>query len=142
MAKPKKDHWTNNNLQNITQKTKDWATRTPLQSGGEHRCTGRASSPCLTSGTRLVTLVTNLKISHEWGKDREVFTTIGRYPCKLIAVKINVSNKPEPRYDLENRTIYCNTLLLVCPSFYHQQIWEDYIIFVRIAVPLNWRTLS
>jgi hypothetical protein len=29
----KKDKWTNNDLQNTTQKTKIWATRTPLKSG-------------------------------------------------------------------------------------------------------------
>jgi hypothetical protein len=33
------------------------------------------SSSCSTSGTRHVTLITNPVISHEWGKDREVFTT-------------------------------------------------------------------
>ena len=29
----KKNKWTNNDLQNTTQKTKDWATRTPLKTG-------------------------------------------------------------------------------------------------------------
>jgi hypothetical protein len=29
----KRDKWTNNDLQNITQKTKDRATRTPLKTG-------------------------------------------------------------------------------------------------------------
>ena len=57
----KKDKRTNNNLQNITHKTKYRVTRTPLK----------------TSGTRRVTLVTNPVISHEWGKERKVFTTIG-----------------------------------------------------------------
>ena len=54
----KKDKRTNNNLQNITQKTKDRATRTPLKSS------------CSTSGTNHVTLATNVMISHEGGKDR------------------------------------------------------------------------
>jgi uncharacterized protein (UPF0333 family) len=45
----KKDKRTNNNLQNITHKTKYRVTRTPLK----------------TSGTRRVTLVTNPVISHE-----------------------------------------------------------------------------
>ena len=45
---------TNNDLQNITQKTKDRVTRTPLK-------TGRVNSSCSTSGTRRVTLVTNTK---------------------------------------------------------------------------------
>ena len=40
MAKQKKDKRTNNDLQNITQKTKDRAPRTPLKTGGELRCSG------------------------------------------------------------------------------------------------------
>jgi hypothetical protein len=35
MAKSK---WTNNDLQNTTQKTKDPAPRTPLKAGGELKC--------------------------------------------------------------------------------------------------------
>ena len=37
----KKDNRTNNNLSNTTQKTKDWATRIPLKTGGELVCSGR-----------------------------------------------------------------------------------------------------
>jgi len=32
---------TKNDHKNITQKTKDWATRTPLKTGSELRCSGR-----------------------------------------------------------------------------------------------------
>ena len=56
-------------------KTKERITRTPQKTGGELRCSGMVSSSCSTSGTRRVYLVTNPVISHEWGKDREVFTT-------------------------------------------------------------------
>ena len=48
-----------------THKTKDRLTRTPLKTGGEFRCFGRASSSCSTSGTRRVNLVTNPVISRE-----------------------------------------------------------------------------
>jgi len=34
----KNDERTNNNLQNITHKTKDRVTRTPLKTGDEHKC--------------------------------------------------------------------------------------------------------
>ena len=47
-----------------TFKTKDRVTRTPLKTGGEHRCSGRVSSFCSTSGTRRDNLVIN-PISHE-----------------------------------------------------------------------------
>jgi hypothetical protein len=60
---------TNNSLQSHSHKTKDWATRTPLKNGNELRCSGRVSSSCSTSGTHHVTLVTNLVITHEWGKN-------------------------------------------------------------------------
>jgi hypothetical protein len=67
-----------------TYKTKDRVTRTPLKSGGELRCSGRVISSCSTSDTRRVNLVTNLVISREWGKDREVFTTSGTYPWSFV----------------------------------------------------------
>jgi hypothetical protein len=37
----------------------------------------RVSSSCFTSCKRRVNLVTNSVINHEWGKDREMFTTSG-----------------------------------------------------------------
>ena len=61
---------TNSDLQNIHIK---------LKIEYELKCSGRVSSSCSTSGTRHVNLVTNPVISHEWGKDREVFTTSGTY---------------------------------------------------------------
>jgi hypothetical protein len=36
--------------------------------GGELRCSEKVSSSCSTCGSGCVTLVTNLIISHEWGK--------------------------------------------------------------------------
>jgi hypothetical protein len=65
-------------------KTKDRVTRTPLKTRGELRCSGRVSSSCSTSDTRRVNLVTNPVISHEWGKDREVFTTSGTHPWSFV----------------------------------------------------------
>ena len=62
-----------------THRTKDRATRTPLKTGDELRCSGRVRSSCSTSGTRRVYLVIDTVISHEWGKDREVFATSGTY---------------------------------------------------------------
>jgi hypothetical protein len=52
----KKDKRTNNDLQNITHKTKDRVTRTPLKTWDEPMCSGRVSSFCSTSGNRHVTL--------------------------------------------------------------------------------------
>ena len=48
------DKRTNTDLQNITKKTKDRVTRTPLKTGGELKSSVRVSSSCSTSGTRRV----------------------------------------------------------------------------------------
>ena len=55
---------TNNDLQNITLKTKDRVTETPIKTGSELMCSGRVSNDCSTSDTRRVTLVTNPVTSH------------------------------------------------------------------------------
>ena len=47
-------------------------------------CSGRVNSSCSISATRRVNLVTNPVISHEWGKDLEVFTTSGTYPWSFL----------------------------------------------------------
>ena len=47
---------TSNDLQNITQKTKNRATRTPPKTGCELRGSGRVSSSCSTCDTRRVTV--------------------------------------------------------------------------------------
>jgi hypothetical protein len=54
-----------------TYKTKDRVTRTPLKT-------------CSTSDSRRVNLVTNPVISHERGKDREVFMTSGTYIWSFV----------------------------------------------------------
>jgi len=48
---------TNNDLQNIKQKTKDRATRTPLKTGCELRCSGKVSSSCSTCDIARVTIL-------------------------------------------------------------------------------------
>ena len=94
-----------------TYKTKDRVTRTPLKSRGELRCSGRVSSSCSTSDTRRVNLVTNPVISHERGKDREVFTTSGhcwhRYSIavnQVVVVNISlvITNQTDNRWTLEH----------------------------------------
>ena len=51
-GKTKKDKRTSNNLQNTTNKTKDRATRTTLNSGSKLRCSGMVISSCSNSDTR------------------------------------------------------------------------------------------
>jgi hypothetical protein len=54
---------TNNDIQNISHKTTDQATRTTLTLGGRLKCSG---SSCSTCGTHRVTLATKLGTSHKW----------------------------------------------------------------------------
>jgi hypothetical protein len=50
MARGEKNKRTNNDLQNITHKTKDRVTQTTPETGGELRYFGRVSSSCSTFG--------------------------------------------------------------------------------------------
>ena len=79
-----------------TYKTKDRVTRTLLKVGGELRCSGRVDSFCSTSDTRRVNLVTNPMISHERGKDREVFTTSGTYRWSFVT---HIFHNGQPSHD-------------------------------------------
>ena len=65
-------------------KTNDRVTRTTLKTWGELRCSGRVSSSCSTSDTRRFNLDTNPVISHQRGKEREVFTTSGTHPWSFV----------------------------------------------------------
>ena len=71
-----------------TYKLKYRVKRNLLKTGGELRCSGKVSSSCSTSDTSRVNLVTKPVISHEWGKDREVFTT--NYTCPGIPPEIGI----------------------------------------------------
>jgi hypothetical protein len=76
----KKYKRTNNYLQNIHIKLKSSNTNPTKNLGRTHVLSGWVSSSCSTSDNRRVNLITNLVISHVWGKNREVFTTSGTYP--------------------------------------------------------------
>jgi hypothetical protein len=99
----KKYKGTNNDLQNIhiNLKAKDWVTRIPLKTVGELGCSGRVSSSSSTSGTRRVNLVTNPVISHECGKDREVFTTSGTYTWLFV---IQIFHNGQPSHGGDRKT--------------------------------------
>ena len=86
----RRDKRTNNNLQKITQKTKDRAARTPSKIRSELRCSGRVISSCSTCDTRSVTFVTNPVINHEWRTYWIVLTTNGTYTWTQILHSITV----------------------------------------------------
>jgi hypothetical protein len=56
---------------------------------------GRGSSSWSTSGTHSVNLVTNPVISHEWGKDREVFMTSGTYQTNYHTIDLFIMHITE-----------------------------------------------
>jgi hypothetical protein len=108
MAKRKR---TNNDLQNNKQKTTDRTTRTPLKAGSELGCSGRVGSSFSTSGTRRVNLVPNPVISHERGKDREVFTTSRTYPWSFMT-QIFHNGQPSRGGDRKTFEVMTSTSLL------------------------------
>ena len=79
MAKKKKAQKDKQRSIRHTYKAKDRIPRTPLKTGVELMCSGRVSSSCSTIDTPRVNLVTNPVISHERGKDWEVFATSRTY---------------------------------------------------------------
>ena len=79
----RRDKRTNNNLQKITQKTKDRAARIPSKFWRKIRCSGRVISSCSTCDSRSVTFVKNPVISHEWRTYWIVFKTNGTYTWSL-----------------------------------------------------------
>jgi hypothetical protein len=87
MQLPKKEQ--HNNIQHITQKTKDWATRTPLKPGINPSNPEEQAVPVLH--VTPVTHMTHPAISHEWGKDRIVISTKGSHPWSFVTRRHRVS---------------------------------------------------
>jgi hypothetical protein len=79
-----KGHRIDNDLQNNTQKAKDWAMRIPLNTGNELRWTVRVGTD-----TRRVTLGTHAMINHELRKHREVPKTRGAYLWPVVTQKLS-----------------------------------------------------
>ena len=73
------------------------------------RSSRRVSSSCSTSGTCRVNLVTNQVISHEWGKEREVFTTSGTYPLWSFVTQIFHNGQPSHGGDRKTFKVMTST---------------------------------
>ena len=86
-----------------TKTTTNWATRTPLKTGNDFKCSSRISTSPSTSGTRRVTRVTNPEISHEWWKDCVVTTTHGTYTWSTVT-QIFRSREPSHGDDVNQTT--------------------------------------
>ena len=71
---------------------------------------GRVGSSCSTSDTHRVNLVTNPEVllSHERGKDREVFTTSGTYPWSF-ATQIFHNGQPSHGGDRKTFEVMTST---------------------------------
>jgi hypothetical protein len=102
---PKCKTWTNwvaltlnNYLQHIIHKIKDRATRTPLKTGGELRCSRRVGRSCSTCGTHRVTLV--------------------KYYCNMIAFSVLV----DCISNLVRKTCFWNNIHQVCSK---SKVWKD-----------------
>ena len=92
MAKRKKGQKDKQRSIKHTHNTKDRVARTPLQTGGDIRCSGRVSSSSSTSGTCCVNLGA---ISQEWRNDREVFTISATYTWLFVTKKFQ-NGQPSP----------------------------------------------
>jgi hypothetical protein len=115
-----------------TYKTKDRVTRTPLKTGGELRCSGRVSSSCSTSDTRRVNLVTNPVISHERGKDREVFTTSGTYLWSSVTQIFHRGDDcKSDDFNLTKRNPLFSSFLVSSHPLSRKSLWEPQALEYR-----------
>ena len=102
---PKEQKYKQRSTKHTWHKTKDRVTWTPLKTGGEFRCSGKVGISCSTNSTRRVNLVTNPVISHEWGKEEEVFTTNGIYPWSFVT---QISHNGQPCHGGDRKISKCN----------------------------------
>jgi hypothetical protein len=86
-----------------THKPKDRVTRTPLKTGGEHRCSEKVSSSCSSSGTRRAT---NSVICRK-------FTTSGTYPWSFVT---QIFHSGQPSHGGDRKTY---SLPVQCPCYHN-----------------------
>jgi hypothetical protein len=83
----------------------------PTKNRGKPRCSERVSSTCCsTSDTRRVNLETNQVINHEWGKDREVLTTNGRYLWSFVTQIFHIHWE---QITVKSTYVVCSELILL-----------------------------
>jgi hypothetical protein len=68
-----------------------------------------------TSGTRRLNLVTNPVISHERGKDREVFTTSGTYPLSFVT---QIFHNSQPSHGCDSSKSIFRFMCMFCRSLF------------------------
>ena len=83
---------------------KDRATQTPLNTGGDIRCSGRVRSWCSTSGTRHVNHTTKPVISGEWRKEQIVITI-------NVTLTSNHSTEKRPHHMAFNKHKYFKAVI-------------------------------
>jgi hypothetical protein len=119
-----------------THKAKDRVPRTTIKTGGVLRCSWRVSSPCSTSGTRRVNLVTNPMISHELGMNPWVLTTSGTYPWSFVTqiytITVNqfiVVTVKLPKWWIQLK--YSKTCTYCCLSQFKGPLSHTVMVFVH-----------
>ena len=130
---------TNHDLQNITQKTKDWATN-PTKNMGELRYSGRISITCSTSSTHQVLSHTSLSYVYftinpttvNWCKTTIIF--VGVYKCIysfFLWVSIYIFFLWVSIY-----SFFCGCLYIVyfVVSIYSFFLWCLYIVFFVVSI--------
>ena len=121
----------NNDKQNIAQKTKDRATRTPLQTVGEVRCSGRVGSSCSTCGitscwvyiSQLQTLLYWLNLGYIHFQLQHLNHVI--YWIHLLNSKCNSLIFHAYRENLKLNESLCNKLKQLFSIICFSHIWEN-----------------
>jgi hypothetical protein len=89
-SRQSKKNWHCNGQQTKRQADTQWCANTMqkhtdrAKTGNELMCPGRINNYCPTCDICRVTLVTNLMISHQWGKDHIMTTTNGTWSLSFV----------------------------------------------------------
>jgi hypothetical protein len=114
-----------------TQKTKVWATRAPLKPVDDIRCSRKVSSLCTISGTRRVSLVTNLMITHEWGKDRIMITKRHH----VLTTTLNSDDQAPRGARVAQTLVFCVACFVDhCLSFWNFHVVIVLSVLLRLTV--------
>jgi hypothetical protein len=102
-----------------THNPKDRVKWTPHKTGDELICPWRLGSSCSTGDTCRANLVTKPVISHEWGKDTEVFTTNRAFPWLLL---IHMFHSGQPSHGGDHK---CNDFNLAKMNSWFSRFFDS-----------------
>ena len=149
MDKRKKYKRTNNDLQNITHKTKDRVTRTPLKTRGELRYSEVKSKICKLCIEQVTLFRLNNTFTHQWAfgavlimqiqsRPDMIFNNVSRFRIHFMCILVNMFSFQRNSFNIHWRVLnnkmpaYFDTLL---------EIFAGYN-FIKHCIFQGWTTFT